>query len=405
MWTSDGTTPEEYLQRTSLRPMLASLLERICKDRPDRLLPFMLEYLQKTYPDASLSANPINAPGSFGTWARRTDVQPTEADLQAYLTEIKARETLEAVLEQALRVQPANVVAFVIDSLCSGEELLGAPTGTAAGSTAAADVYADVATRQEPAHPDAPLLFEAVGEGDLARVEELLGRGVPVDSLNEDAATALLLAAEGEPAIVALLLSKGGHVDHQDRQGSTPLIAAVKYEDAEVVQLLVAAGASSGLADVGGESAVEHAMRGGDSRVLESLGLAPHASPHAPPHAAPQAKQAVRRGSVSSESIDPKAQINLSAIKARRTASHQIPPDLTRPHCISPYQVVPKDAATKAHIKSTVGGNLLFQALDPAQLEAVVLSMEEVALAQGEAIITQGEEGNHFYVVDRRRSA
>ena len=86
MWTSDGTTPEEYLQRTSLRPMLASLLERICKDRPDRLLPFMLEYLQKTYPDASLSANPINAPGSFGTWARRTDVQPTEADLQAYLT-------------------------------------------------------------------------------------------------------------------------------------------------------------------------------------------------------------------------------------------------------------------------------------------------------------------------------
>jgi len=378
MWTSDGTTPEEYLQRTSLRPMLASLLERICKDRPDRLLPFMLEYLQKTYPDASLSANPSNAPGSFGTWARRTDVQPTEADLQAYLTEIKARETLEAVLEQALRVQPANVVAFVIDSLCSGEELLGAPTGTAAGSTAAADVYADVATRQEPAHPDAPLLFEAVGEGDLARVEELLGRGVPVDSLNEDAATALLLAAEGEPAIVALLLSKGSHVDHQDRQGRTALIAAVKYEDTEVVQLLVAAGASSGLADVGGESAVEHAMRGGDSRVLESLGLAPHAAPHAPP----PAKQAVRRGSVSSESIDPKAQINLSAIK-----------------------VVPKDEATTAHIKSTVGGNLLFQALDPAQLEAVVLSMEQVVLAQGEAVITQGEEGNHFYVVDRRRSA
>jgi len=341
MWTSDGTTPEEYLQRTSLRPMLASLLERICKDKPDKLLPFMLEYLQKTHPDASLSANPINAPGSFGTWARRTDVQPTEAGLQAYLTEIKARVTLESVLEQALRVQPANVVAFVIDSLCSGDDLLGAPTGgaapsTAAGSTAVADVYADVATRQELAHPDAPLLFEAVGEGDLERVEELLGRGVPVDSLNEDAATALLLAAEGEPAIVALLLSKGSHVDHQDRQGSTALIAAVKYEDAEVVQMLVAAGASSGLTDVGGQSAVEHAMRGGDSRVLESLGLAPPASPHASPQASPQAKKAVRRGSVSSESIDPKAQISLSAIKARLTRSHQISPDLTRSHQISP---------------------------------------------------------------------
>jgi cAMP-dependent protein kinase regulator len=67
--------------------------------------------------------------------------------------------------------------------------------------------------------------------------------------------------------------------------------------------------------------------------------------------------------------------------------------------------VVPKDEATKAHIKSTVGGNLLFQALEPAQLEAVVLSMEEVALQQGEAIITQGDEGDHFYVVDRRRTA
>tara|TARA_B100000780_G_scaffold267516_1_gene224684 strand:+ start:659 stop:808 length:150 start_codon:yes stop_codon:yes gene_type:complete len=34
MYTVPGTTPEEYLQRTSLRPMLASLLERTCKDKP-----------------------------------------------------------------------------------------------------------------------------------------------------------------------------------------------------------------------------------------------------------------------------------------------------------------------------------------------------------------------------------
>ena len=106
MWTTEGTTPEEYLQRTSLRPMLASMLERTCKDKPDNLIPFMLEYLQTTYPDASQSANPINAPGSFGTWARRTDVQPTEAGLQAYLTQIKARATLESVLEQALHPHP-----------------------------------------------------------------------------------------------------------------------------------------------------------------------------------------------------------------------------------------------------------------------------------------------------------
>jgi hypothetical protein len=104
MYTTEGTTPEEYLQRTSLRPMLSSLLERICKDKPDKLVPCMLEYLQTTYPDASQSANPINAPGSFGTWARRTEVQPTEDGLQAYLTQIKARATLESVLEQARHI-------------------------------------------------------------------------------------------------------------------------------------------------------------------------------------------------------------------------------------------------------------------------------------------------------------
>lgn len=319
MYTVPGTTPEEYLQRTSLRPMLASLLERTCKDKPDNLLPFMLEYLQTTYPDASQSANPINAPGSFGTWARRTDVQPTEAGLQAYLTQIKARVTLESVLEQALRMQPANVVAFVIESLCAGDDLLAAPTGgaapsTAAGSTAAASVYAEVATRQE-AHPEAPLLFEAVGEGDLERIEQLLSSGVPVDSLNEDAATALLVAAEGEPAIVALLLGEGCDVDHQSRDGGTALIAAIKYEDPEIVEMLIAAGASRELTDVGGMSAVDHAVEGGDTRVLEKLGLASEATAASEP-AAPPAK-AERRTGVSSESIDPKAKIDTSTIKAR----------------------------------------------------------------------------------------
>jgi hypothetical protein len=293
-----------------------------------------------------------------------------------------------------LRRQPANVVAFVIDSLCAGDELLVAPTGgaapsTAAGSTAAADVYADVATRQE-AHPDAPLLFEAVGGGDLDRIEELLGSGVPVDSLNEDAATALVVAAEGEPSIVALLLSKGSNVDHQDKEGSTALIAAIKYEDPEIVEMLIAAGASRVLTDVGGLSAAEHAIQGGDSQVLDRLGLglasdaaAAAASSSSSSEAMPYAggaKQAGRRGSVSSESIDPKAKIDTSAIK-----------------------VVPKDEATKARIKLTVGNNLLFRSLDREQLEAVVLSMEEVTVRRGAAIITQGDEGNHFYVVDRCR--
>ena len=80
--------------------------------------------------------------------------------------------------------------------------------------------------------------------------------------------------------------------------------------------MLIAAGASRELTDVGGQSAVEHAMQGGDVRVLESLGLATAAAAAAASEAVPPPQKAVRRGSVSSESIDPKATIDTSAIKA-----------------------------------------------------------------------------------------
>ena len=139
-------------------------------------------------------------------------------------------------------------------------------------------------------------------------------------------------------------------------------------------------------------------MRGGDSRVLEALGLG--SRPAARP-AAGQAGDAPRLGVV--ESIDPKAQVNLSAIKARHTTltrSHQV----TRPHRISPPGGA-QGRATKAHIKRTVGGNLLFQALDAGAARGGGAEHGAGGAAQGEAIITQGEEGNHFYVVDRRRSA
>ena len=84
----------------------------------------------------------------------------------------------------------------------------------------------------------------------------------------------------------------------------------------------------------------------------------------------------------------------------RSTPSYPLTP---LPPSPLPDQVVPKDEATKARIKATVGGNLLFKGLDREQLEAVVMSMEEITISQGEAVITQGEEGNHFYVVDRCR--
>ena len=57
-----------------------------------------------------------------------------------------------------------------------------------------------VPSSAEPAepHPQGPELFEAVGEGDVDRVTELLEEGVPASSLDDDCNTPLILACEGE---------------------------------------------------------------------------------------------------------------------------------------------------------------------------------------------------------------
>jgi len=367
--------PEEYLQKTSLRAMLASLLERACKDKPDKLTPFMLEYLQYTYPDAAKEASPTTPIASFGAWTKRSDVQPTQEGLQAYLAEIKARPTLEGILEQALRKQPPNVVAFVIESLCDGgESAAAAPTGGA--SDAVPDAPATGGGIKT--HPEAEALFDAVGEGDVDAVTELLGKGVPADVANDDGSTPLILAAEGEGSIVSVLLEKGGAaVDIQNKDGVTALLAAVKYDDPEIVGLLVAAGASRELKDVSGLSAVDHAKEGGDAAILACFGLEAEARAEPEPEPVASPKPGARRCSVSSESIDPKAKIDTSAIK-----------------------VIEKDDATKGRIKESVSSSILFKALDADQMEAVIMSLEEVKVADGETIIKQSDEGNHFYIVD-----
>jgi ankyrin repeat protein len=72
-------------------------------------------------------------------------------------------------------------------------------------------------------------------------VEELLGKGVPVDSTDDEGNTALLLAAEGEPEIVDICLKHGANVNHQNSEGLSALMCAVKYEDEAIITLLVEA--------------------------------------------------------------------------------------------------------------------------------------------------------------------
>lgn len=137
-----------------------------------------------------------------------------------------------------------------------GSNIARDPTGRRASCV---NVTASVAT-----------LFNAVCCGDLDDVIKSLKEGVPVDSLDDDGNTALIIAAEGEPGIVEELLERGAKIDSQNHNGVTALIAAVKYEDPSLVSILIAAGADLTLRDRKGRAAADFAKQV-DSAVLSEM--------------------------------------------------------------------------------------------------------------------------------------
>jgi ankyrin repeat protein len=130
--------------------------------------------------------------------------------------------------------------------------------------------------------PDSQQLFNAVREGDTAKVRKLLGRGADAKAVdsngipavmiaalyadaqmvkalldagadpnakNVDDATALIWAA-GDPAKVEVLLAKGANVNVQSKQHRTPLHTAAAQDGAfESLKLLVEKGADVNAAD------------------------------------------------------------------------------------------------------------------------------------------------------------
>lgn len=87
-----------------------------------------------------------------------------------------------------------------------------------------------------------------------------------------------------------------------------------------------------------------------------------------------------KRGSVSAQGgVDPtKMQVNLN----------------TMPR-------VEKSDEAVARIRSCIQKNVLMKALSKDYVDAIVLSMKEVTVNKGDNIITQGEAGDFWYVVDK----
>lgn len=87
-------------------------------------------------------------------------------------------------------------------------------------------------------------LFNAAREGDTATIVGYVDAGVPVNLMNENGDTMLMLAAySGHPETVAALAERGADVNGLNDRGQSPVAGAIfKGEDA-VVAVLAAAGA------------------------------------------------------------------------------------------------------------------------------------------------------------------
>lgn len=111
-------------------------------------------------------------------------------------------------------------------------------------------------------------LFEAVEQGDLKRLKELIKSGGDVNEMDEE--TPLGKAAElGRVDLVRELLKAGADVDQGGLQ--SPICIAVHAGATKVVDVLLKAGASVDAQSEGGESALMLAAANGDLNLVKRL--------------------------------------------------------------------------------------------------------------------------------------
>lgn len=120
---------------------------------------------------------------------------------------------------------------------------------------------------------DGAVLVAAVrGEGDLAFVEWLLGRGAGVDVADDAGRTPLSWAAgDGSERLVDYLLTKGADVKSTDRLGRTPLHFGVFSADDAVVRRLLAASAAVDAQDSLGGTPLMYACSKNESQIVQTL--------------------------------------------------------------------------------------------------------------------------------------
>lgn len=115
-------------------------------------------------------------------------------------------------------------------------------------------------------------LVDAARAGDKSVISELLAAGADPDSFDSNRNTALTYAArDGLVDSAELLIKKGADVNWLDGEGVTPLILAAFKNHPEVVRLLLAHGADKSVVDQFGRTAIDYALKRGNSDPIAKL--------------------------------------------------------------------------------------------------------------------------------------
>ena len=116
-WDADAV---EWIETTQLKHMIAALLEDVCADRPDRVIPYANAWLLENYAQEAESCRAAQAGEPLLLdWMPRIDLPLNTDGVRAYLAEVYISDIMQAIFDRAIHARPDNVVAFVLDQLAT----------------------------------------------------------------------------------------------------------------------------------------------------------------------------------------------------------------------------------------------------------------------------------------------
>ncbi|MDF2678461.1 MAG: hypothetical protein K0Q97_2813 [Bacillota bacterium] len=122
------------------------------------------------------------------------------------------------------------------------------------------------------AEEDATAITEAVAEGDVEKVKELLNDGTYVDVQDMDGWTPLMWAAQdGNDEIINVLIQAGADPNIVDYYEETAMVRAIYSQNAEAINLLILAGADPNMADSSGWTPLMYAAANGVIEPVQAL--------------------------------------------------------------------------------------------------------------------------------------